>query len=115
MLELKESPWKENTEDYVNHRLVLEYIRSFARNNDVEKVVKYNTRVERVEKQGSKWVLSTSTLVKEGTERGRLEYDTEVSDEGNKVESCADMARNLTPLSWLQATITPPKFLTCQA
>ncbi|KFY03890.1 hypothetical protein O988_01151 [Pseudogymnoascus sp. VKM F-3808] len=80
LLELKESPWKENTEDYVNHRLVLEYIRSFARNNDVEKVVKYNTRVERVEKQGSKWVLSTSTLVKEGTERGRLEYDTEEFD-----------------------------------
>jgi cation diffusion facilitator CzcD-associated flavoprotein CzcO len=85
LLELKESPWEENTEDYVNHRLVLEYIRSFARNNGVEKLVKYNTRVERVEKQGSKWVLSTSTLVKEGADRGRLEYDTEVSDENNKV------------------------------
>lgn len=78
LLGLKGSPWKEGTPDYVKHEVILEYIRDFARENDVERFIQFNTRVEEVAKEGDKWHVKTSTLVKESVDRGRLEYKTNV-------------------------------------
>ncbi|KAH6683996.1 flavin-binding monooxygenase-like-domain-containing protein [Halenospora varia] len=80
LLGLKGSPWKEGTPDYVKHEVILEYIRDFARENDVERFIQFNTRVEEVAKEGDKWHVKTSTLVKESVDRGRLEYETNEFD-----------------------------------
>lgn len=85
LLGLKGSPWKEGTADYVKHEIILEYIRNYAKENNIDEFVRYNTRVEHVSKKGAKWEVKTSTMVKLGVDSGRLVYSVEVtiSERGN--------------------------------
>ncbi|KAK5227775.1 hypothetical protein LTR47_008582 [Exophiala xenobiotica] len=63
--------WPEGTADFVSQKVLEEYIQSLAEVTGVNKVTKYNTRVEEVWKQGDTWKLRTTTLEKT-TNRQRL-------------------------------------------
>ena len=88
--ELKGHPWPENTPDFINVRKVGEYIHSYVRKFHVEEVTKYDTRVEKLEKVGKKWRVESSTLIREGEERGKKVREVEVSDELSKRVRCKD-------------------------
>ncbi|KAI9832397.1 MAG: hypothetical protein M1819_004385 [Sarea resinae] len=66
LMQLKGHPWPEGTEDYVNHRILSQYIQDASQKYGVEASTIYDTRVERVEKRGSKWRFRTTTLRKNG-------------------------------------------------
>jgi DNA repair ATPase RecN len=88
--ELKGHPWPQNTPDFINVREVGEYIHSYVRKFDVEEVTKYDTRVEKLEKVGKKWRVESSTLIREGEERGKKVREVEVGDELSKCVRCKD-------------------------
>lgn len=50
--ELKGHPWKTDLADYVNVRVTLEYLISYVKAFDVERLIKYNTRVVNLKKRG---------------------------------------------------------------
>lgn len=77
--EMKGHPWKESVEGHVNVRIVLEYLDSYVKAFDVERFIKFNTRVDTLTKNGDIWEVKFSTLVKEGLERGNVSRSTEVS------------------------------------
>lgn len=64
-MELRASKWKPGTEDFVNHSMLATYIQDTAREGDIEPLIKFGTRVDAVEKTGSKWQVSNSKLVSE--------------------------------------------------
>jgi hypothetical protein len=66
---LKGYPWPAGTEDFVNVRVKGDYIQRYSKHFNVEPLIKYNTRVENLEKAGSKWKLQSSILIK-GAARG---------------------------------------------
>lgn len=79
--ELKGHPWPQDTPDFINVREVGQYLQSYVRKFDVEEITKYDTRVEKLEKVGKKWRVESSTLIREGEEKGKKERKVEVSDE----------------------------------
>lgn len=56
--------WPEGTEDYVTQKVLEEYIQALSNDHGVTAITQYHTRVEEVRKQGSEWVLRTTTLQK---------------------------------------------------
>ncbi|TAQ91422.1 hypothetical protein B7494_g135 [Chlorociboria aeruginascens] len=78
--ELKGYPWKEGTGDFVNVRVIGEYIQGYARHFGVEPLIRYNTRVEKLQKKGMKWVLRSNTLMREGPEKGTSHYEVDEFD-----------------------------------
>ncbi|TVY71509.1 Flavin-containing monooxygenase ustF2, partial [Lachnellula suecica] len=68
--ELKGYPWPEGNDPFVNVRVCGEYLQSYSRKFGVEEVTKYDTRVEKVEKRGQKWVVEWTTLVTSGPNKG---------------------------------------------
>ena len=64
-MELTTNKWKEGTEQFVSHNVLAEYIQDTARVTDVEPLIHFNTRVDAVEKVGSQWSVSVSTLTPE--------------------------------------------------
>ncbi|RMZ86880.1 hypothetical protein DV736_g5894, partial [Chaetothyriales sp. CBS 134916] len=56
--------WPDGLEDFVNQRYLEEYIQSIARSSAVDKIARYNTRIEEVTKQSSegKWRVRTTSL-----------------------------------------------------
>ena len=66
---MKGYPWPAGTEDFVNVRMKGDYIQRYTKHFNVESLIKYNTRVENLKKDGSKWKLRSSTLIK-GTAKG---------------------------------------------
>ncbi|KAL3421143.1 putative flavin dependent monooxygenase [Phlyctema vagabunda] len=75
--ELKGYPWKKGTEDFVNVRVIGDYLQSFSQNFGVEPLIKYHTRVEKVTKQGARWLVQSTTLAPDG--RGKVE-DSDLYD-----------------------------------
>lgn len=67
---MKGHPWPVGTEHYVNVRVKQQYIQSYAASFGVEPLIKYNTRVEQLEKIGHEWHVQTTTLRLEGPDRG---------------------------------------------
>src|SRR4051812_40402859 len=77
--ELKGYPWKEGTKDFVNVRVVGDYLQGFSKTFNIEPTIQFDTRVETLEKSDSKWRVQTSTLVRDGLTKGRKIHQTEVS------------------------------------
>jgi hypothetical protein len=76
--ELKGHPWKKGTDDFVNVRVVGDYLQEFSKTFEVQPLIEFNTRVEKLEKIGDKWRLRSSTLVLTGAQRGEKIRNTEV-------------------------------------
>jgi len=77
--QLKGFPWKEGTPDFVNVRQKQEYIQSYAQHFGVEPLIRYNTRVEKLEKIDGRWKINSSTFLKDGSSRGKKFNAVEVS------------------------------------
>lgn len=76
--ELKDFPWPEGTPDYVNVRVKQNYIQSYSKAFGVGEFTRYNTRVEKLEKEGDTWKVQSTTLTREGNDRGKRTKSTEV-------------------------------------
>ena len=76
---MKGHPWKEGIGDNVNVRVILEYLISYVKAFDVERLIKYNTRVVNLKKRGDIWEVQFATLIIEGPERGNMYQAVEVS------------------------------------
>lgn len=63
-MKLKINSWPAGTDDYVNHRVLNEYIQDTSRRTGVHSLTHYNTRVEKVLKSGKGWKVHTSTVTK---------------------------------------------------
>ncbi|PQE29988.1 hypothetical protein CJF32_00000663 [Rutstroemia sp. NJR-2017a WRK4] len=60
---MKDHPWKDGTGDFVNVRVVGDYLADYAKNFHVEEIVRYRTKVASVEKVGGSWRIESSQLV----------------------------------------------------
>jgi hypothetical protein len=76
--ELKGYPWKEGLDENINVRIIGEYLQSFSKSFNVESIIKFNTRVEKIEKLGKKWKVRSSTIQLDGPERGKKIREFEV-------------------------------------
>ncbi|KAF2809366.1 FAD/NAD(P)-binding domain-containing protein [Mytilinidion resinicola] len=52
------------TPDYVNHKVLGDYIQDVARQNEVESLIKFNTEVRNIKESNGKWLVEISTLQK---------------------------------------------------
>jgi hypothetical protein len=91
-------PWKEGTGDFVNVRAKQEYIQSYPRHFGVEPLIRYNTRVEKLEKVGRKWFIYSTTFVREGPSKGKRVNEVEVSVEWQALGLILTSYRNSTLL-----------------
>ena len=82
--QLKGFPWKEGTPDFVNVRQKQEYIQSYAQHFGVESVIRYNTRVEKLQKIHGRWKINSSTFAKDGSSIGKKVNAVEVSVRSSK-------------------------------
>ena len=80
-MQLKGLPWNPGTPEYVNHAIILEYIQSIAKKRNLEKDVLYDTRVEYIWKEDSKWLVRSITLTKTKTETVRKVPCLKVGDD----------------------------------
>jgi len=65
LMKTKLHEWPEGTEDYVNHRILKEYIQGIAKKTGVEDSTVFGAKVTKVEKEGKTWSLTYETLAKE--------------------------------------------------
>lgn len=79
LLQLKDYPWKEGTGDFVKVGVLGDYLQGYSRTFKVEPLIRFNTRVEKLEKIGGKWHLDSSTLITSGPEAGRKTQQSDVS------------------------------------
>ncbi|KEQ72465.1 FAD/NAD(P)-binding domain-containing protein [Aureobasidium namibiae CBS 147.97] len=68
-MKLRTHDWKPNTPDFVTHDVLATYIQDTAAANDIFPNISFRTRVNKVEKRGTKWEISTSKLVEEAGEK----------------------------------------------
>ncbi|KAF2769696.1 FAD/NAD(P)-binding domain-containing protein [Teratosphaeria nubilosa] len=61
-MEVSCQPWPTGTEEFVPHHVLAAYIQETAKSNRVENLIKYNTKVERVQRARDCWLVETSTL-----------------------------------------------------
>jgi MFS transporter, ACS family, pantothenate transporter len=59
------SAWPDGTADYVNHRVMKEYIQEVAKKTRVDEIVVYGARVTRLDRDGSGWLVHWSILVED--------------------------------------------------
>ncbi|KAE9363774.1 FAD/NAD(P)-binding domain-containing protein [Stipitochalara longipes BDJ] len=78
--QLKGFPWKEETPDFVNVRQKQEYIQSYSKYFGVEPLVRYNTRVEKLQKVDGRWKLNSATWIKDGSSKGKRVNEVEEFD-----------------------------------
>lgn len=64
MSQFKNQAWAHGTPDFVNHRLVREYIQAAAQRSGPQTSYLYSTRVERIWKRESKWQLQSTALTR---------------------------------------------------
>jgi MFS transporter, ACS family, pantothenate transporter len=62
LMKTKLHSWPEGTADFVNHRILEEYIQETARKTKVDKSTIFGAKVTQVEKHGKKWNLKYETL-----------------------------------------------------
>ena len=65
LMKLKLNSWPAGTADFVNHRVLNEYIQDTSRRTGVHSSTQYNTRVEKVSKCDKSWEVHTCTLTKD--------------------------------------------------
>ena len=75
LMKLKINSWPPGTADFVNHRVLNEYIQDTSYKTGVHLKTKYNTRVEKVFKSGQDWKMQTSTLTRDQGAFHRVERD----------------------------------------
>ncbi|KAH9828349.1 dimethylaniline monooxygenase [Teratosphaeria destructans] len=61
-MEVSCQTWPTGTEEFVPHHVLAAYIQEAAKSNDVERLIKYNTKVEQVQRERDGWLLESSTL-----------------------------------------------------
>ncbi|PKX90521.1 monooxygenase [Aspergillus novofumigatus IBT 16806] len=66
LMRTKLRPWPENTPDFVNHRVVNQYIRDIAQSTGVDERAIYSAQVKRIYKSGTKWHVSWSVVDNNG-------------------------------------------------
>jgi hypothetical protein len=54
------------------------YIQSYSKAFGVEELTRYNTRVEKLKKDGNTWEVQSTTLTREGNDRGKRTKTIEV-------------------------------------
>ena len=96
--QLKGFPWKEETPDFVNVRQKQEYIQSYAQHFGVEPLIRYNTRVEELQKIDGRWKVNSSTFSKDGSSGGKKVNAVEVSFWSLAFEQELTCCRNSTRL-----------------
>ena len=62
----------------MNVRQKQEYIQSYSKHFGIEALIRYNTRVEKLEKIDDKWKLASTTLIREGPNKGKIVNEIEV-------------------------------------
>jgi len=80
--ELEGHPWKLGTPEFVNVRVVGEYLQSYAQAFDIGSLINYDTRVEQLKKVGGKWQITSTTLITDGPEPGKKVAKVEVGFRG---------------------------------
>ncbi|TGO50225.1 hypothetical protein BCON_0188g00050 [Botryotinia convoluta] len=70
--EMKDHPWKEGTGDFVNVKVVGEYLNDYAKRFHLERFLKYNTKVETVKKVNGRWIVRSKLLNR--THDGNVEF-----------------------------------------
>lgn len=58
MTEYKDFPMKEEVADYPSYKEVFEYLKDYADHFDIRSKFKFNTYVEKLERDGDKWILT---------------------------------------------------------
>lgn len=110
--QLKGFPWKEGTPDFVNVRDKQQYIQSYSSHFSVEPLVRYNTRVERLRKVDGRWNVNSTTLIREGSNKGKqVNEEEEVSVDYEVFGQRLTSYRSSTQLWWLLDTIIARIFL----
>lgn len=61
---LKGFPWPEDTPDHVSVHVKQKYIEDYAEHFGVVPLIRFNTRVEKLEKVGTVWKVRSTTVVK---------------------------------------------------
>ena len=54
--------WPKDTQDYVKHTVLRDYIQETSKKTGVEEITAYNTSVESVHKVGDVWHVETITI-----------------------------------------------------
>lgn len=75
LMKLKINSWPPGTEDYVNHRVLNDYIQDTSQKTGVHSKTLYNTRVETIFKSGRLWKVQTSSLTRKEGAFHRVERD----------------------------------------
>ncbi|KAI9738410.1 MAG: hypothetical protein M1834_008913 [Cirrosporium novae-zelandiae] len=83
LLQLKVNSFPPKTPDYVNHKVLEEYIQDTAQKTGVDELILYNTNVDNAEKEDGKWWLSTSTLKSGKKVAQNWKFDTLVIASGH--------------------------------
>lgn len=60
--EIKNHPWKEGTGDFVNVKVVGDYLENYSRRFHMERVLRYHTKVETINKIDGKWIVRSKFL-----------------------------------------------------
>ena len=68
LMKTKLNSWPEGTGDYVNHRILKEYIQETSKKAGVDDLAIYGAKVTEVKKVNEKWDLRYETLKREGGE-----------------------------------------------
>lgn len=68
-MKLRTHDWKPDTPDFVTHDVLATYVQDTAAANDILANISFRTRVNKVEKRGTRWEVSTSKLVEEAGEK----------------------------------------------
>ena len=75
LMKLRINSWPDGTADFVNHRVLNEYIQDTSHKLGVHSRTVYDTRVEKVVKRGQAWKVQTTTLIKDQSASYRAERD----------------------------------------
>ncbi|KAL9041084.1 MAG: hypothetical protein Q9214_004233 [Letrouitia sp. 1 TL-2023] len=78
LLELRDHPWKKGTQDFVNHRIIKEYIQSVADAINMTSFTHFHTKVLRVRKVPKKWHILSGTL--KPSAAGGLQYSEQIRE-----------------------------------
>jgi hypothetical protein len=96
--QLKGFPWPKGTGDFVNVRAKQAYIQSYSRAFGVEPLIRYNTRVEKLQKIDGKWRINSTTLTRGGLSKAKRENEIEVYASFRAIGLKLTVHRNLTLL-----------------
>lgn len=64
--------WPPGTEEFVPHHVLADYIEDAARSNAILNEIRFNTRVDKVEKVGNIWEVDISSLEEDRSENSVL-------------------------------------------